>query len=161
HSPGRLARRPLPRGGRRGCGSKPEAQLARGGRVVNRQHLKAFVWLRWRLLVNQLKRGGLANVVLLILAAIAASILVGFLFLVFFFVGLVPLAKASPAFVMYVWDGLVVGFLFCWMIGLITVLQRSEVLSLDKFLHLPVSLAGVFFLNYLSSLVSLTLLVFF
>jgi hypothetical protein len=127
---------------------------------VNWQHLRAFVWLRWRLLVHQLTRGGLANAVLLVIAAVAAGFLVVGLFAGSLLVGLVPLARVSPAFVMYVWDGLVVGFLFCWMIGLITVLQRSEVLSLDKFLHLPVSLAGVFLLNYLSSLVSLTLLVF-
>ena len=61
---------------------------------------------------------------------------------------------------MYVWDGLVVGFLFSWAIGLLAELQRSEVLSLDKFLHLPVSLTGVFLINYLSSLFSLTLIIF-
>src|SRR5205823_8963134 len=37
-------------------------------------------------------------------------------------------------------------------------LQRSEVLSLDRFLHLPVSLTGVFLINYLSSLASVNLM---
>ena len=55
--PGRLAGGPLPpEGGGRPRGDA-QAQLARGGRLVNWQHLQAFVWLRWRLLVNQLRRG--------------------------------------------------------------------------------------------------------
>ena len=69
----------------------------------------------------------------------------------------VRLAGVPPlAVLLYVWDGLVVAFLFFWLIGLLTDLQRSEALSLDKFLHLPVSLAGVFCINYLSSLLSLS-----
>ena len=38
-----------------------QAQLARGGGLVNWQHLQAFVWLRWRLLVNQWRRAGTAQ----------------------------------------------------------------------------------------------------
>ena len=55
------------------------------------------------------------------------------------------------------WDGIVLAFLFIWMIGLITELQRTEALSLDKFLHLPVSPIGAFLINYLSSLFSVSL----
>jgi hypothetical protein len=62
---------------------------------------------------------------------------------------------------MYVWDGIVLVFLMFWMIGLLTELQRTEVLSLQKLLHLPVSLAGTFVINYLGSLVSVSLVVFF
>jgi hypothetical protein len=62
--------------------------------------------------------------------------------------------------ILYVWDGLVIAFLFSWSIGLLTELQRSEDLSLTKFLHLPVSLAGAFLVNYVSSLLSLSLIVF-
>jgi len=29
--------------------------------AMNMRHFLAFVWLRWRLLVNRLKRGGTAN----------------------------------------------------------------------------------------------------
>ena len=39
--------------------------------------------------------------------------------------------------------------------------QRAEVLSLDKFLHLPVSLRGAFLINYVGSLLSLTMIVLF
>jgi hypothetical protein len=58
---------------------------------------------------------------------------------------------------MYVWDGLAAAFLFFWAMGLLVDLQRSEVLSLDKFLHLPVSLTSAFLINYLSSWLSVSL----
>ena len=51
---------------------------------------------------------------------------------------------------------LVVLFLLGWMVGLITELQRSDLLSLEKLLHLPLSLSGIFTLNYLSSLFTLS-----
>src|SRR5262249_29390907 len=52
-------------------------------------------------------------------------------------------------------------FLFAWLIGLLTQLQRSEALTLEKFLHLPVSLTSVFFINYVSSvLLSFSLILF-
>ena len=59
-----------------------------------------------------------------------------------------------------VWDVVVGAFLFIWWIGLITTLQRSEAVSLDKFLHLPVSLGGAFALNYVSSLLNVSLILF-
>src|SRR5262249_5158010 len=53
-----------------------------------------------------------------------------------------------------------VAFLFFWLIGLMHELQRAEALSLDKFLHLPVSLTSAFLINYLTSLVCPCLIVF-
>ncbi len=123
---------------------------------MNAQHLRAFFWLRWRLLVNQLKRGGTVNAVLLALLAAGAVLLGSLLAVVFFLVGLFRLAQTSPAVHMYVWDGLVATFLMFWLIGLMAELQRAEALSLEKFLHLPVSVTGVFLLNYLSSLFRLS-----
>ena len=121
-----------------------------------RQHFRAFLWLRWRLRVNQHEAGrdrqrGRPD------ASWPSSplfVAVG-LFVGFFFIGLFALPRRRPPVLLYVWDGLVVAFLFTWAIGLLTELQRSEVLSLDKFLHLPVSLTGAFLINYLSSLFEL------
>jgi ABC-2 type transport system permease protein len=127
---------------------------------VNAQHLRAFFWLQWRLRVNQFKRGGIANQVLLAILAAGAVLLALGTFAGFLLIGCFLLADVSPLVLMVVWDGMVVAFLFFWMIGLVTDLQRSEALSLEKFLHLPVSLTGVFVLNYLSSLLSLTLIMF-
>jgi ABC-2 type transport system permease protein len=61
---------------------------------------------------------------------------------------------------MYIGDALAIGFLISWIAGLLTELQRSEGLSLEKLLHLPVSLNGAFLMNYLTSLASLTMVIF-
>ncbi len=122
-------------------------------------HLATFLWLRWRLLVNQFTRGGRANQIALILAGVLIGPSIIFAMVASFPIGAGLLSQASPLVMMLVWDGIVFVFLMFWMIGLLTELQRSESLSLEKFLHLPVSLWGVFALNYLSSLFSLTLMI--
>jgi hypothetical protein len=127
---------------------------------VNRQHLQAFLWLRWRLLVNQMRRGGPVNVVIAAIVAVGITFFALLLFIGFFLLGLFGLGRVESDIILYVFDGLVVGFLFSWTLGLLIELQRSEVLSLDKFLHLPVSFRGVFLLNYVSSLFSFSLLIF-
>src|SRR5207244_12437830 len=77
-----------------------------------------------------------------------------------FIAGTYLIPKAQPVHLMYAWDGVLVGFTFFWMIGLITELQRTEPLSLSKFLHLPVSVNGAFLINYVSSLLRLSLIIF-
>lgn len=127
---------------------------------MNLEHMRAFLWLRWRLFLHQMQRGGELNAVLNVFMVIGASFLGVNLLIGSFLVGLFAFDEARPDVFMYVWDGIVVVFVFVWLIGLLTELQRSEALSLDKFLHLPVSVAGVFLLNYLSSLLSINLIVF-
>jgi ABC-2 type transport system permease protein len=61
---------------------------------------------------------------------------------------------------MYAWDALIVAFLSFWTIGVLVEVQRSEPLSLSKFMHLPVSVTGAFLINYVSSLLRLSLIVF-
>jgi len=127
---------------------------------VNWQHLQAILWLRWRITRNQLQRGGLADK--LFLALIAIVLVGGGVggFLLGLLLGAATLSAASADLVMLVWDGVVVVFLFFWTTGVMTELQRSEVLSLDKLLHLPVSPFGAFCMNYLGSLVSVCLVLF-
>jgi hypothetical protein len=126
---------------------------------VNLAHFGAFLWLHWRLRVNQLQRGGIANKV--ILAILAVSILLGAVGL---FAGFFLLAFAfkkenvPPEVLLFTWDGLVIAFLAMWASGVMVDLQRAEGLLLSKFLHLPVSLSGVFVLNYLTSLFSISLI---
>jgi hypothetical protein len=127
---------------------------------VNWQHFQAFLWLRWRLRVNQFRRAGTANAVILAILSVGAALLAVVSFVVLFLVGLFALAEVSSTTLLYIWDGLVVAFLICWASGVVADVQRSEVLSLEKFLHLPVSPTGAFVINYVSSLFSLTLLVF-
>ena len=127
---------------------------------MNWQHLQAFVWLRWRLLVNQWRRAGAVNAVLMMIVIVGALVTAIPLFIGCFMLGLYVIPKAAPAHLMYAWDGVIVAFLFFWGIGLVTELQRTEPLSLSKFLHLPVSVNGAFLINYLSSLLRLSLIVF-
>jgi hypothetical protein len=127
---------------------------------VNWRHLQAFVWLRWRLLNNQWRRGGSVNAVLMMLATLVALAAAVPVFIASFVLGLYAIPKAAPVHLLYAWDALIVAFLFFWAIGLVTELQRTEPLSLSKFLHLPVSVNGAFLINYLSSLLRLSLIVF-
>jgi ABC-2 type transport system permease protein len=127
---------------------------------VNWQHLQAFVWLRWRLLVNQLRRAGFANAVLLTMVTVGLVLLAIPLFIGAFMVGRFVIPQAAPEHLLYAGDGVVLAFLFFWCIGLITELQRTEPLALSRFLHLPVSVNGAFLINYLSSLCRLSLIVF-
>ena len=126
---------------------------------MNWQHLQAFVWLRWRLLENQWRRAGAFNAVLMMIVAIGALVTAIPLFIGCFMLGLYAIPKATPVQLMYAWDGVIVAFLFFWGIGLVTELQRTEPLSLSKFLHLPVSVNGAFLINYVSSLLRLSLIV--
>jgi hypothetical protein len=127
---------------------------------VNVHHLKTMLWLRWRITVRLLKRSGQLNaaITFVFLAVIVfASVAMFFVALV---AGYFTLPHASPDHILYLWDGIVVGFLLFWMFGLLIELQRSDVLSLDKLLHLPVSPSGAFLINYLSSFFSLSFVVF-
>ncbi len=127
---------------------------------MNLTHFRTFVWLRWRLRVNQMRRGGAAGVVILGLLLALVIVVALSLFGVFLVAGIFGLRDVEPAVLMYVWDGLVAAFLFSWMTGLLADLQRAEPLALGKFLHLPVSVTGAFLINYLSSLFSVTLVLF-
>jgi len=127
---------------------------------VNLEHLRAFLWLRWRLRYNQFRRAGALNAVFFSIYAVLAFMASIGLFVTGLMVGLFAMPEAPAAVRLYVWDGVVIVFLFFWMIGLLMEVQRAEGLALDKVLHLPVSPAGGFLINYLSSLFSLTLIAF-
>lgn len=127
---------------------------------MNWQHLQAFLWLRWRLLANQWRRGGAINGILMIVIVWCALISIVPLFLGALALGIFAIPYAEPVHLLYAWDGVIVAFLFFWGIGLITELQRTETLSLANFLHLPVSIKEAFLINYASSLLRLSLIVF-
>lgn len=124
---------------------------------MNWAHLKAFVWLRWRLSVNQLTRSGpggaFVSAIFTLLMA-AGGVFTLFIGLV---IGWLALGTAPTRTVMMVWDGAIVAFVVFWMVGLMSELQRSDAISIDRFLHLPVSPASAFLINYLGSSVSLSL----
>lgn len=124
------------------------------------RHLQTFVWLRWRIGANRNRRAGLVSyliekfVTVLVIGAAFLALLAGFL------VGLLALPRASPMAFLLVWDAVVGVFLFFWIVELLAELQQSELLSLENFLHLPVSLAGVFLINYVGSMYSVSAIFF-
>ena len=124
---------------------------------MNWAQLQGMLWLRWRLTRNQWRRGGqLSAVIMLVLVVLALglSVVGGFAGVAG---GALGLSTASPHVSMLVWDGLVALFLVLWTMGIITELQRSEIVDMSRLLFLPVSLRDVFLLNYLSSHLSLSL----
>ncbi|MHC5543446.1 hypothetical protein ACYOEI_34925 [Singulisphaera rosea] len=127
---------------------------------MNWQHLSAFVWLRWRLMANQWRRAGSLNSVLMMIIAVGAIVSAVPLFVGCWVLGTFLIPMASPAHLMYAWDGILFAFLLFWTIGLMSDLQRSDPLSLSKVLHLPVPANWAFLINYLSSLARLSLITF-
>jgi hypothetical protein len=127
---------------------------------VNWQHLQTLIWLRWRLRSNQRRRASrgtlLVQQIIMVLAGLAAALA----FVIALLVGLFPLRNASADAVMYTWDVAVAAFFMFWMTELLVELQRSELLSLEKLLHLPVSLSGAFVINYLSSFFTPSIILF-
>ncbi|HEV8002386.1 MAG TPA: hypothetical protein VGP63_21025 [Planctomycetaceae bacterium] len=127
---------------------------------MNWQHFRALVWLRRRLFRNRMRRAGKVNaVVTQVLMVLAGFASIG-MFFTSLWLGAWLLPKATPDYVLYLWTGIVVAFLFFWMLGVTTELQRSEVLSIEKLFHFPISPSSAFFINYLSSLVCLSLILF-
>jgi ABC-2 type transport system permease protein len=113
--------------------------------------LHTLLWLRWRLTRNQWSRSGpvsaviLAVITILLLFLSAAGGLGGLL------VGGLLLAEALPLTLLGVCDATVGAFLFFWLVGVLSEIQRSEAIDIGKLLHLPVSLRGIFLVNYLAS----------
>ncbi len=124
------------------------------------QHLRTIAWLRWRLTINQLRKGGSLNAALGLLLMVLSLLAAGVAFLVGLLVGAFAMSRTSPHELLLVWDVIIGMFLAFWIVGLVTDLQRSESLSPEKLLHLPISLSGTFLLNYLGSWFSLSLILF-
>jgi ABC-2 type transport system permease protein len=126
---------------------------------MNWEQLKTILWLRWRLMRNQWGRnGGLGAVIHAIIGVFAivgavGSLMGGLLGAAFY------LGDASPMVIMVIWAGITVVFLFFWLIGLLTELQRSETIDLQKLMHLPVALGQLFVVNYVVSHFTLSIIV--
>lgn len=127
---------------------------------MNWEHLKTYIWVRWRLSANQIRRSGTFG-------AIVAAVLNGLrilggaiTFLIGISAGLFALSQAEPRVVMAVWDGVVAAFILFWVAGLMSELQRTELLSLNNFMHLPVSPSGAFLINYVGSNIGLSMILF-
>ncbi|MFC1759373.1 hypothetical protein ACFL2H_11510 [Planctomycetota bacterium] len=124
------------------------------------KQFKMLVWIRWRITINKLHKSGAIGGLLasLIVAMSVISVLVTFFGAIAG--GTVLLNDAPPSGIFFTWAIVLAVMLVFWMIGLTTELQRSEVLSLKQLLHLPVGGRSIFLLNFASSFVCVTMLVF-
>lgn len=126
---------------------------------MNFEQFKTIVWLRWRLLSNQWRRSGGIGAVIAALVVVAIFVLGGVSFLGGLFGGVFALADAKPGLILGVWFGVTLAFLFMWMIGLLTELQRSETIDLQRLMHLPVALGQMFIINYVVSHLTLSIVI--
>src|SRR5580693_8357467 len=126
---------------------------------MNREQLKTILWLRWRLMANQWRRtGGLGAVIAVFVGA--GAVLLGLAtFTGGLLGGLLGLRETSSNGIMLVWLIVTLVFLFLWTIGLLTELQRSETIDLQKLMHLPVVLGQLFVVNYLVSHFTLSIVI--
>ena len=127
---------------------------------MNWSQLRTIIWLRWRLTRNQWSRGGKLNAVLTIIIAViglALSFAGGISGLL---AGTFVLSKASPPVMLIVWDLIFGVFLFMWLAGIVSEIQRSEIIDISRLLHLPISLRNVFIINYLASHLTFSIILF-
>ncbi|HET6408618.1 MAG TPA: hypothetical protein VFG14_12105, partial [Chthoniobacteraceae bacterium] len=122
---------------------------------------KTILWLRWRLSRNQWRRRGILDRISYTFLVIAGSAIVLLSALGGFALGYLGLAEAPSETLIGIINGIVLFFLFFWIVGLLTEIQRSESLDISKLLHLPVSLGRVFVFNYASSWLTLSVLIAF
>ncbi len=127
---------------------------------MNLQHLIALLKLRFQLTRNQFRRSGKFNAAIMTVFFVLATVTALMMFFVALIAGIVLLPKATSDHVLITWNVIVLVFLAVWLIGLLVELQQLELLSLDKLMHLPVSLKGAFLLNYTSSFFSLSVVMF-
>jgi hypothetical protein len=120
--------------------------------------LRTIIWLRWRLTRNQWSRGGQLNAVLTMIVTIAMFALGAFSGIAGVLIGFFVLGERSPMRLLLAWDAFTVIFLFAWVIGLISEIQRSETIDIGRMLHLPVSLRDIFLVNYVASHLTLSVI---
>ncbi len=75
-------------------------------------------------------------------------------------IGFFVLAERSPTRLLIAWDVFFGVFVFAWMVGMVSEIQRSETIDISRLLHLPISLRDIFLVNYLASHVTISIILF-
>lgn len=122
--------------------------------------LRTILWLRYRLTRNQWARAGQVSAVISTFVAVVAIFIGAAGGIVGILAGVFALAKTPPQTYLGVWDAIFLAFLFFWMVGIVSEIQRSETIDIGRLLHLPVSLKDIFLVNYIASNLTLCNLVF-
>ncbi len=119
------------------------------------------MWLRWRIRINQLRHGSsLGKALAAILLVSFAISCVGVLAVSGTLGATLPRLIPRESYFLF-WDGISAIFCFVWVVHVATDVQRTDAITLDRILHLPVAFTQVFAINYLSFLMSMTLVLMF
>lgn len=125
------------------------------------QHFRAILFLQSRIVANRWSRESILGkvIVLVFYSAISMGTIVAVLIgaIAGFFL---YRTAGSMDYSLYVWNGLVFAFLLFWIIEISTELTRSDGISMDRIMHLPISPSHVFSLNYILSLGNLPFIYF-
>ncbi len=113
--------------------------------------LKTILWLRWRLTRNQARKAGRVMQIFFVVLTGLAGLAVFGAGVGGFLLGWGPLTTIPLNALMLVIDAIVLGFLFFWVLGILTEIQRAESIDLQRLLHLPVTLKDVFIVNFIAS----------
>lgn len=125
---------------------------------MNWSQLQTILWLRVRLTRNQWTRGSGLGAVIALVVLVGAVVLGGSLFIGGLLAGIFAFKDAPPVAITGAWAGLTIAFLLFWGIGLLTELQRTETIDLQRLMHLPVVLGQLFVINYLASHVAISVI---
>jgi len=127
---------------------------------MNWSQLRTIIWLRWRLSRNQWSRGGKINAILTIIITLI-GLGIGFIGgIVGLLAGIFALSKAPSPVMLVVWDMIIGMFLFFWLAGIVSEIQRAETIDISRLLHLPISLRNVFMINYIASHLTTSIILF-
>ncbi len=77
-----------------------------------------------------------------------------------YYAGRVWLGTQEPLIALVVLDGIVTVFLFIWFWSLLIEIQRADIIDFKRMMFFPISLRLVFFLNFITSLLSPALVLF-
>jgi len=100
------------------------------------------------------------NAVLIMIVAVALLVLSVVSGVAGVLIGFFVLAERSPTRLLLAWDLFFGAFLFAWMIGMISEIQRSETIDISRMLHLPISLRDIFLVNYIASHMTISIILF-
>jgi ABC-2 type transport system permease protein len=120
--------------------------------------LRTIIWLRWRLTRNQWSRGGQFNAVLTMIVTVVMLFFGAFSGIAGVLIGFFILGERSPTRLLLAWDAFTAAFLFAWVIGMVSEIQRSETIDIGRMLHLPISLRDIFLVNYVASHLTLSII---
>ncbi len=115
------------------------------------RQLLALVLVRRQISYNQQTAAGRVNRILTKVVTYGIRLLSIVSFLVCIVFAPNWFRGASEKAILVTWSVAIGAFLFFWLISVMENLQRKDMVSIEKILHLPVSLKSAFLLNYVST----------